>query len=322
MLQNYALVVLSLLPYIALIGLGGLLKFATNRNEAAAPDWKTLDWTCYWVLNPALLFTSAAMKPLTPSVVFSNGGWVWALMLSGLILSSVLWRLKALSAVEAASRAQTAWRFNSVVGLAATSLISPEALQIMAIFVGASVPFANMLAVVALAMSSGKRKKGWLIRCISSVLLNPFFMASLGGLLFGLTFRGDPNVMNNVVVDLIFRFLNLLSEAAIPISLIAVGSAVIWANLFRFNKISLYLHSLKFVILPSLLWWAAVVLHIPALTAAVLIIFASLPTSTSSHILGAAYGAKREPTALIVSQSTILACLALPIWMTVALKLL
>lgn len=322
MLQNYTLVVLSLLPYIALIGLGGLLKYATNRNEETAPDWKTLDWVCYWVLNPALLFTSAAMKPLTLSVVFANGGWVWALMLTGLLFGSVLWSLKGLPAVEAASRAQTAWRFNSVVGLAATSLISPEALQIMAIFVGASVPFANMLAVVALAMSSGKRKKGWVFHCVSSVLLNPFFIASLGGLLFGLTFRGDPNVMDNVVVDLILRFLKLLSEAAIPISLIAVGTAVIWANLFRFNKISFYLHSVKFVVRPSLVWGASVVLPIPVVTAAVLIIFASLPTSASSHILGAAYGAKREPTALIVSQSTILACLALPIWMTVALKLL
>ena len=322
MLQNYTLVVLSLLPYIALIGLGGLLKYITSRKETTAPDWKTLDWACYWVLNPALLFKSAAMKPLTPSVVFANGGWVWALMLTGLLFSSVLWSLKELPAVEAASRAQTAWRFNSVVGLAATSLISPETLQVMAIFVGASVPFANMLAIVALAMSSGKRKKGWISRCSLSVLLNPFFVASLGGLLFGLTFRGDPNVMSNVVVDLIFRFLTLLSEAAIPISLIAVGTAVIWANLFRFNRISLYLHSLKFVILPVLVWGAAIIFHIPAVTAAVLIIFASLPTSTSSHILGAAYGARREPTALIVSQSTILACFALPIWMTVALKLL
>ena len=322
MLENYATVVLSLLPFIALIGLGGWLKHIMRERDGVTPDWKTLDWVCYWVLNPALLFTSAAMKPLTPGAVVATGGWIWLLMLGGFAFASVLWPLTQLRPVEVAARAQTAWRFNSVVGLAATSLISPEALQVMAIFIGASVPLANALAVTALAVTSGQREPGWLRKCLWSVALNPFFLASAGGLLFSLSLRDVPAVMDNALVELVMRFLTLLAEAAIPLSLIAVGAAVIWANLLRTDRVGLYLHAVKFALLPALVWLAAVSLPIPPVTAAAFLVFAALPTSTSSHILGAAYGAEREPTALIVSQSTILACLLLPVWMAVALSLL
>lgn len=313
--------VFILLPYILLIGLGGVLKKLISNQTNGTPDWKTLDWICYWVLNPALLFTAAANKPLTVNIVVTNGFWVWFIMILGLVLGVLVRPFAKLPAVEFTSRWQTAWRFNSVIGLAATSLISADALQIMAIFIGASVPLANLLAVSALSLSSGNRNKGWLGKCIRSVLLNPFFLASGGGLLFGLTLRAQDLVMSNSLIQLSFSFLDILSQAAIPLSLVAVGTAVIWGSLFKFDRVNLYLNIVKLLALPAIACWASVAFELSSATSVAFIVFAALPTSTSAHILGSAYGARREPTALIVSQSTIFTCFTLPIWMTIALAL-
>ena len=297
------------------------MKHFARRTYRESPDWKTLDWVCYWVLNPALLFTSAAQKPIGINTVVANGGWIWALMISGLILGSLVRRFQPISSVEFASRWQTAWRFNSVVGLAATSLISPDAVQIMAIFIGASVPLANLMAVSALAISSGQKQPGWIWRCMKSVLLNPFFLSSGGGLVFSLTAASQAWVIDSLTFRVIFEILQLLAVAAIPLSLIAVGTAVIWKDLGRFDRVSLYLHVVKLVGLPILACGASLIFDIPSPTAIALIVFSALPTSTSSHVLGAAYGAAREPTALIVSQSTVFACLTLPLWMAIAINL-
>ena len=320
MIAAFSQVVLTLLPFIALIGLGGYLQYLMRLQKGVTPDWKTLDWICYWVLNPALLFTSAAKKPLTFDLVIENGFWVWLIMITGLIIAVLIRPWMKLPAVEFTSRWQTAWRFNSVVGLAATSLISPDALQVMAIFIGASVPLANLLAVTALVMASGQRERNWFKNCLLSVAFNPFFLASAGGLLFSLTLRSHAGFMTNSVIDISFSFLELLSQAAIPLSLVAVGTAVIWKSLLKFDVLSLYLHVIKLFVLPALAFGASILFGISSVTAGAFIVFASLPTSASAHVLGSAYGARREPTALIVSQSTIFACLTLPFWMTVALS--
>jgi len=302
MIESFIQVVSTLLPFILLIGLGGGLKWVTLRNARAwankagdlssrakaAPDWKMLDWLCYWVLNPALLFTAASARPVTLDKVLENSVWVWLLMISALLLILPWKKLVSINAVEFASRAQTAWRFNSVVGLAATSIISPDAMQAMAIFIGATVPLANFLAVAGLSLASGE------------------------------TVGGDTAFMSYPLVAVLYSTANLVAQAAIPMSLIAVGTAVLWKDLFRVNPLSIYVLSLQLIILPGLALGLSLAFGIAEATAIALIVFGALPTSTSSHILGAAYGARRGPTALIVSQSTVLACLGLPFWIMIA----
>ena len=332
MIASFVQVFFTLLPFITLIGLGGGLKWITLRNSRvqthsnvhsdscakAAPDWKMLDWLCYWVLNPALLFTAASARPVTLDTVLANSVWVWLLMIIALLLILPWKRLVSMDAVEFASRAQTAWRFNSVVGLAATSIISPDAMQAMAIFIGATVPLANFLAVVGLSLASGERDRRAIIRTAKSILLNPFLLASGAGLLVGLTVGGDIAFMTHPVIALLYSIANLVAQAAIPMSLIAVGTAVLWKDLFRINPLSIYVLSLQLIILPGIALGLSLAFSIAEATAVAFIVFAALPTSTSSHILGAAYGAQRGPTALIVSQSTVLACLGLPLWIMIA----
>jgi len=332
MIESFIQVVSTLLPFILLIGLGGGLKWVTLRNARAwankagdlssrakaAPDWKMLDWLCYWVLNPALLFTAASARPVTLDKVLENSVWVWLLMISALLLILPWKKLVSINAVEFASRAQTAWRFNSVVGLAATSIISPDAMQAMAIFIGATVPLANFLAVAGLSLASGERDRSALNRTAKSILLNPFLLASGAGLLVGLTVGGDTAFMSYPLVAVLYSTANLVAQAAIPMSLIAVGTAVLWKDLFRVNPLSIYVLSLQLIILPGLALGLSLAFGIAEATAIALIVFGALPTSTSSHILGAAYGARRGPTALIVSQSTVLACLGLPFWIMIA----
>lgn len=320
MIEAFSAIVLVLFPYVGLIVLGGVLQYLCRNNSVGVPNWKTLDWICYWVLNPALLFTSAAAKPLALDVLLSNGFWCCLVVISGVFFGGLMRFGVSFRGVEFASRCQTAWRFNSVIGLTAASLISIDVSQMMAIFIGVTVPLANLFAVVLLSTSAGDFGRNSLLSCFRSIVLNPFLLASLTGLTVSLSVSANSQFDTYIIIEMSFNLLRLLAQAAIPLSLLAVGTAVIWRSLFKLEIFNAYLHAVKLFVLPALAFFIARWFALSDVTSVALIIYASLPTGASSHVLGAAFGARREPTALIVSQSAIFSCFTVPIWMAVAVS--
>ena len=88
----------------------------------------------------------------------------------------------------------------------------------MSVAIGFGVPVANVFAVGALSRGSGLG----LLGMVRQILTNPFFLASVLGISFGVSGLVMPEVLQ--------IGLNYLAGAAIPIALMAVGAKMDWGG--------------------------------------------------------------------------------------------
>lgn len=287
----------GLAPSFVLVALGGLVR---RRLTDAA--WSGLDRLNFEILFPALLFTAAASRPIELARLAVIGPGVWAILTLGLAAGYAARRFGPDRFLDFAGAWQTAWRFNTALGFVAVTTLAAADAALMAVVAGLAVPLANVFAVSALGRGGNLSlgETAW------RVALNPFLLASLGGVLVGLSGLHMP--------DLIMTPLGLLAQAAIPTALLSVGATMDWRALTRLDAFSAILVAVKLLLLPAATLLACVLLRADAATTAILTLFAALPTASGAHVLAAGFGADRVLVATIVAQSTLLAALTLPVW--------
>tara|TARA_R110002051_G_scaffold7035_13_gene33108 strand:+ start:701 stop:1612 length:912 start_codon:yes stop_codon:yes gene_type:complete len=298
-------ILLGLLPSFLMVGLGGIV-----RNRLSVNAWQGLDKLNFEILFPALLFVAAASRPIEVANLLRMAPAVWGILLTGLLLGYLVRRIGPASFLDFAGAWQTAWRFNSAIGLVAVGTLSRANEAQMAVAIGLAVPVANIFAVSALSRGSALG----LVASVKRVALNPFLLASVGGVLVGLTGFGIPSP--------ILAPLQMLAAAAIPIALISVGATMNWGALARLDQFNGAICAIKLVALPAVTLAACLLFQIPAAIGSVLVVFAALPTASAAHVLAAGFGANRELVATLVAQSTLLGAVSLPIWITLAELLL
>ncbi|TWI80721.1 hypothetical protein JM93_03935 [Roseibium hamelinense] len=294
---------LRLLPDLALIGLGAFL--ATRIDDTA---WKALDRLNFSVLFPALLFVAASSRPIALSDLLSIGLAVLGILGLGLAAGFFLRRYGPREWIDFAGAWQTAWRFNTALAFVAVQAFSDTVAGYLAVAIGMAVPMANILAVGALTGGSGSRA-----RQILEIVRNPFLIASLAGVGVGLGGVTLPELPNQVVAR--------LAEAALPLTLLSLGAALDWSIMFRMTRFNSGLHVVKLLLLPGCVLTACLALAVPGPICAALTLFAALPTASAAHVLASRYGADRALVACIVTQSSLIGCLTLPIWCYALLSL-
>lgn len=291
----------GLIPSFLLVALGGLV-----RRRLSEAGWIGLDRLNFEVLFPALLFTAAASRPMDLARVAAIGPAVWAILTLGLVAGYAARRFGPKSFLDFAGCWQTAWRFNTAMGFVAVAVLSRADAAMMAVAAGMAVPLANIFAVGALSRGGGLGPWATLRR----VVLNPFLLASVAGVLVGLSGWTPPH--------LVLAPLQMLAQAAIPVALVSVGATMDWRALARFDAFSGVLVGVKLVLLPAATLATCLLLRAdPALTQ-ILTLFAALPTASAAHVLAAGFGAERSRAATVVAQSTLLAALTLPLWIAAA----
>ncbi|UXX82956.1 AEC family transporter [Roseovarius pelagicus] len=297
----FLVILAGLMPSFLLVGLGGLV-----RERLSANAWQGLDRLNFEILFPALLFVAASSRPIELSAVATIAPAVWALLTCGLIAGYFARRFGPERFLDFAGAWQTAWRFNSAVGIVAAGALSGGDPALMAVAIGMAVPLANVFAVSALSRGGALGP----MATLRKVALNPFLLASLSGVLLGLSGYRLPGP--------VLAPLSLLADAAIPIALISVGATMNWGALARLNRFNGTLCGVKLLLLPTLVTVTALALGASGSYVAVLLVFAALPTASAAHVLAAGFGADRELSATLVAQSTLLSALTLPIWVTFA----
>jgi predicted permease len=290
-----------LLPDAALIAIGA---FIGGRLESSV--WAGIDKLNFMLLFPALLFTSAASRSIAWSQIASLGLATWSLMFVGLVLAFFLRRLGPERFVDFAGAWQTAWRFNTGIAFVAVQALPPTTAALMSITIGLAVPIANVFAVTALSHGTDG---GW-NKTLRAITTNPFLLASLAGVAVAMSDIHLPEAPMHT--------LDKLSGAAVPLALLSIGATLDWRALLRLNLFTGGLNVIKLVILPITAIGVAYVFALNAPAASVLIVFAALPTASAAHILAGAFGADRVLPSTIIAQSTLLACLTLPIWITIS----
>ena len=293
-------VAMTLLPDAAIIAVGAVVG-----SRIASAGWGAVDRLNYLVLFPALLFTAAASRPIAISQLATIGVGVWAIMLVGLLLAWPLRQVGPSSFLDFAGTWQTAWRFNTGVAFVAAQALPPETAALMSVAVGLAVPMANVFAVTAL--SYGTSASGW--RAARSVATNPFLLASLAGVVVGMSGLQVP--------DAPMRTLDKLADAAIPLALLSIGASISWRALIAMNAFTGGLNAIKLLALPCVALGIGYAFKLDGSTTAVLTVFAALPTASAAHVLAGAFGADRTLPSTVIAQSTLLACATLPTWIAI-----
>ena len=289
---------LLLVPDFALILAGCLICRYTALNR---PVWDSVERLVYFLLFPALLFTSIVRNPLALGEAMPLASSALMVVAVGVLLA---FSLRAFSGVDArlhASGAQTAFRFNSYVALALSErLAGGPGLAWMALLVAVCVPLCNVAAVWPLARQGGQRFG-------REVLRNPLILATVSGLLFNLLGLKLPELANTT--------LGRLGAAALPLGLMAVGAGLQLGALREGPKLAASLLAIKHLAMPAVALVVVSALGLPASQQAVVVAFAALPTASSAYVLAVRMGGHGGFTAGLVTVSTLLGMVGLPFWL-------
>lgn len=149
-------IALVLLPDFLLIFLGlGL------RTHGGYPPvfWQHIERLVYYVMFPALLFRAVSHTPLAFAPAFNMLLVGVGFTLAGLLFGLAANWLFRLTPLTFASSIQTAFRFNTYVGLAVIDRLAGQAgVATFAMLLGVIVPLVNGLAVWFLARQGRRRQ--------------------------------------------------------------------------------------------------------------------------------------------------------------------
>lgn len=287
---------LALLPDFLLILLGWFVCHHTALDRVV---WQAVERLVYWLLFPALLFGAIIKSPIDPRADIRFAASGVAICLAGLLLATALRWLPGIDLKRQASGAQVAFRFNSYVALAlAERLGGSNALALVALLVAFCVPVCNAGAVWSLARHGGQDTWAELRR-------NPLLLATLGGLIANLAGLRLPGPLDLT--------LHRVGSAALPLGLMAVGAGLQLGSLAAAPRLAGALLGIRHLLLPLLGLALGLALALPPAQALVLLIFAAMPTASSCYVLAARMGGDGPYVAGLVTASTLLAMISLPL---------
>jgi len=267
------------------------------------PVWTQVEQLVYFLFFPVLLFHSILKSPLDISAAGNLVGAGWALGLGGIAMaySVPYWPgLKNhVAARQHAASAQIAFRFNSFIGLAlADRLAGPQGLQVLALLIGVSVPLMNIGAVWPMARHGERGFLGELVR-------NPLIIGTAGGLaanLLGFSIPGwaEPTVSR-------------IGGASLTLGLMAAGAGMQLSALNHAKLLGVAVLLIRHLLMPLLALGLCVVFGLNAVQSTILLMFSALPTASSCYVLAARMGYDGAYVAALVTVSTVLGMVSLPL---------
>ncbi|MER1947174.1 AEC family transporter [Stutzerimonas stutzeri] len=293
---------LALWPLFALIVAGYFLRLRAFPSEEFWPGAERIN---YFVLFPALLFSSLATAPLdNPALPQLAGAVMLGLGLAwvGLLIAK---RLRGWSVGRFGAITQGVLRFNTYLGLAAVgSLFGKEGLALAALMLALMVPTVNVMSVWALTAERGVSVRGLLL----PIAKNPLILACLTGALVNLSGLELPGGTD--------RLLGLLAAASLPLGLLCVGAALKPQELGGEIPALGWNCAVRLLAVPLLAYGVAVVLGLPAMETTILVLFFALPTAPTAYVLTRQLGGDSHLMAGIITLQTLLAAASLPLVLT------
>jgi malonate transporter len=292
--------VLLLIPDFLLILVGfGLCRYTAMNRDV----WEPAERLVYYFLFPVLLFSSIVRSPLQPLSALSLAACGLAVVSCGVLLSFALKRWPGVNARLHASGAQTAFRFNSILGLAlADRLAGSQGVTWMALLIALCVPLCNVAAVLPLARHGGHSFMRELAR-------NPLIIATVAGLLGNLAGLRFP--------DVVATTMQRIGQGALPLGLMAVGAGLHFGALRSSPSLAAAFLGIRHVALPVIAIVVTGVVGLPPAQRVIVVAFASLPTASSAYVLAMRMGGDGAYVAGLVTLSTLLGMATVPVWLAV-----
>lgn len=288
-----------LLPDFFLIFLGYCICRWTSLD---APTWKSVEKIVYYVFFPVLLFQSIVNHPIqwhAEAKLMAAGATLGCIaIMAAYSLAYIPYLRQQFSTQDHAASAQVAFRFNALIGLAiAERLAGPHGIAQMAVLIGICVPIFNIAAVWPMAKTSPNGLLHELIR-------NPLIVGTISGLLASTLGLELPSWTQST--------LQRMGSTTLVLGLMATGAGLKIA-LLRYNKaLSVSVLTIKHAMLPICAMAICKVFALNPSQATVLITFSALPTASSCYVLAARMGYNASYVAGLISLSTLLALISLP----------
>lgn len=292
---------LPMLPDFLLIALGFALCRWTSLSR---PTWEAVERLVYYLLFPVLLFGTIVKSPLQPGQTLGLAVASLGTTLCGIGLALALKHWPGVDARLHASGAQTAFRFNSFVALALAERLGGAAgLAAMALCIALCVPLCNVAAVWPLARHGGHSYARELVR-------NPLLVSTLAGLI--------ANLAGLQVPDTIAIAMKRIGLAALPLGLMAVGAGLRLGGLNAAPGLAASFMTLRHMVLPGIALGLTVALALPPQQRLIVVLFGALPTASSAYVLAVRMGGDAAFVAGLVTLSTLLGMLSVPVWLALA----
>ncbi len=238
----------------------------------------------------------------------------WPSMLTGvfgvlLIAASVLTVLQLIrpdkSPATFTSIFQGGVRFNTYITLAvAQGLYGAEGLALGSMAVGFVIVIVNLACITVFAIW-GKVSSTGPLAIVREVFYNPLIVACAIGWFLSLTGIGVPELADDV--------LKIISQAALPLGLLAVGAALKLKMIRGHAKPVFVSSAVQFILKPAVTALLIAQTGLTGIAAAVLFIAFMTPTSPSAYILARQLGGDTDSMASIITFQTLLAFIAMPV---------
>jgi hypothetical protein len=290
----------ALLPLFALIAVGYLSR---RIGWPGAKAWRTIERLTYYVLFPALLFSSLASTSL------AGGGKVAiALAITSVAtaaLSLLTPKFVRLPDATLTSVIQGAVRPNTYVGVgAALALWGSQGVALSAVGLATVIPIVNIIAVAGLLHyvrdDSAKRPSP-----LVALFFNPLILSCAAGLAVNWSGIHLP-----VWIMTTFKW---LGQASLPLGLLAVGAALELSSIGKRWQAVTMACVLKLAVSPILAALLLMALGVHGTAFAVSVVYMGVPTSASAYVLAVEMSGDRDAMATIISASTIFSALTLPL---------
>ena len=294
-----------LIPIFCIIVLG----FAVSRTPVSSRSvWEGLERLTYYLFFPALLISRLSATRFEAAKLLDIGLSLGLALLVFTLLFAGLHRFIAERRDSLGSVYQGSIRFNTYIGLACIEAIYGDTgLTLAALCLLVYIPVVNVLSVIAL---TAQGREGNRITVVTgSVLTNPLVLACLFGTVLGL-YEVD-------VPEIVLALLDVLSQPALPLGLLAVGAGIRFLSFGRQSWQLAVAVLGKLLIFPALVAMATQLLGVPADLAAVLLLLTCLPAPPSAYILARQLGGDVSLMANIITLQTVVAFFTIPVWLEV-----
>lgn len=296
-------VFLSVLPIFCLVLTGFVIKRLLPHTEL----WQGIEKLVYYLFFPVLLILEVSKAN------FSDGGLLQALIapfIATLMIAAIIFISKYIFNIENrlfTSIFQGGTRYNSYVFIALSqSLFGDAGIILAGVFMAYMIITVNILCITVMNVygSNQGTKKG-IVTILVALFKNPLII----GVLIGLVLNG----LEIQITGAIKQYLSYLGNTATPLSLMSVGAGLIIMMDAKKMLGICYAIGLKLLVMPMITVTLLYFLGSSGLPANIALLFAAMPSAGNAYILSRQMGGDSEAMASIITWSTLLSIVTIPI---------
>lgn len=298
----------ALVPSFVLIALGYGVR---ALRIVTAEQFGMVNRFGYFVLYPAFLFTliSGANFAGADALPFLGGVVGGFLALAALALALRMIFRGDGPAYTSVFQGSVRWNGFALLA-AATGLFGPQGQELIGFAFGPLVLSLNVICVAVLARWGSSRATS-MRAVLDQIVANPLILACAAGMAANFAGVHDLGYASDA--------LQLVGQAAMPIALMCVGAGLDFSALRASLPKVATASVMRLLLAPALVWGACMLTGAGPLATAVAVGIGSTPTAAAGYTLAREMGGDAQLMAAIITATTLLSFVTMPIALTLAL---